>query len=247
MSATVRNLLLAGGVHHPVEASAPSLTDVLLQQGITTDVEEDIEAGCRRLAQGGYALLTVGALRWRMLDAKYDAHRERWGLALSQEARDAICQHLRGGGALLALHTATICFDDWPQWGEMVGARWVWGQSGHAPFGGVDVNFDAAKAGDIAQGLPAFQCEDEVYENMWMAPDVRPLAHARNQTTAGGQPGPWTPVLWTREWEGARVVYDALGHNAKSLDHPVHRQLIARAAAWALGRENPVSAGRDKP
>jgi type 1 glutamine amidotransferase len=43
-------------------------------------------------------------------------------------------------------------------------------------------------------------------------------------------------VLWTRQWEGARVVYDALGHDAQSLDHPVHRQLIERAAAWALGR-----------
>ena len=241
MSAGVRNLLLAGGVHHPVEASAPSLTDALQQQGIHTDVEEDIEAGCLRLAQGGYQLLTVSALRWRMLDAKYEPHRGRWGLAISDVAREAIRQHLRGGGALLAMHTATICFDDWPEWGDIVGARWVWGQSGHAPFGGVDVQFDAAPAGSIGAGLAAFDCEDEVYENMWMAPDVQPLAHARNQTTATGQPGAWTPVLWTRQWQGGRVVYDALGHNARSLDHPVHRQLIARAAAWALGRENPAS------
>ena len=241
MSAGVRNLLLAGGVHHPLEASAPSLTDALQQQGIHTDVEEDIEAGCLRLAQGGYQLLTVSALRWRMLDAKYEPHRGRWGLAISDAAREAIRQHLRGGGALLAMHTATICFDDWPEWGDIVGARWVWGQSGHAPFGGVDVQFDAAPAGSIGAGLAAFACEDEVYENMWMAPDVQPLAHARNQTTATGQPGAWTPVLWTRQWQGGRVVYDALGHNARSLDHPVHRQLIARAAAWALGRENPAS------
>lgn len=247
MTQPIRNLLLAGGVHHPVEASAPSLTDALAPLGIQTDVEEDIAAGCQRLAQGGYQLLTVSALRWQMLDAKYDPHRERWGRAMPEAAREAIRQHLRGGGALLAMHTATICFDDWPQWGEIVGARWVWGQSGHAPFGGIDVNFEAATSGSIADGLPAFQCEDEVYENMWMAPDVRPLAHARNQTTPNGSPGAWTPVLWTREWGGGRVVYDALGHNAKSLDHPVHRQLIARAAAWALGRENPVPAAPHKP
>lgn len=247
MTLPVRNLLLAGGVHHPLEASAPSLTDALAPLGICTETHEDIEAGCRRLAEGGFALLTVSALRWQMLDARYDPHRPRWGLALSETARDAIRRHLRSGGALLAMHTATICFDDWPEWGEIVGARWVWGQSGHAPFGGVEVNFDAATPGSVADGLAAFQCQDEVYENMWMAPDVRPLAHARNQSTPGGQPGAWTPVLWTREWQGGRVVYDALGHNAQSLDHAVHRQLIARAAAWLLGRENPALSSPDSP
>jgi len=247
MSAPTRNLLLAGGIHHPLEASAPSLSDALATLGIRTDVEEDIEAGCQRLAAGGYPLLTVSALRWQMLDARNDPHRKRWGLALSEGAREAIRQHLRGGGALLAMHTATICFDDWPQWGDILGARWVWGQSGHAPFGRVDVNFDAAPAGSIADALPAFECEDEVYEHMWMAPDVRPLAHARNQTTASGSPGGWTPALWTREWEGGRVVYDALGHNAKSLDHPVHRRLITRAAAWALARANPASTAQPSP
>ena len=76
--------------------------------------------------------------------------------------------------------------------------------------------------------------------------DVQPLAHARNRSTPEGGPGPWTPVLWTREWEGARVVFDALGHNARSLDHPVHRALLERAVTWVLGRENPASATANK-
>lgn len=242
-----RNLLLAGGLHHPCEASAPSVTRVLQSQGITTEVYEDIEAGCRQLAQGGYQLLTVSALRWRMQDDRYAPHRGRWALALSESAREAIRQHLRSGGALLALHAAAISFDDWPQWGDIVGGRWVWGQSGHAPFGGVEVRFDAATGGSIASGLPAFQCEDEVYEKLALTPDVQALAHARNLTGNAGQPGDWTPVLWTRQWEGGRVVYDALGHDARSLDHPVHQQLLARAAGWALGRENPWSLASDKP
>jgi type 1 glutamine amidotransferase len=54
-------------------------------------------------------------------------------------------------------------------------------------------------------------------------------------------------VLWARQWEGGRVLYDALGHNTQSLDHPVHRQLIARAAAWLLGRESPSPAASGKP
>ncbi len=231
---TVRNLLLAGGLHHPVEAGAPSIVQALSGQGIETDVEEDIEAGCQRLAQGNYQLLTVSALRWAMPEAKYDAHRARWGLAISQQARSAIAQFLRGGGGLLAMHTAAISFDDWPQWGDIVGSRWIWGQSGHAPYGHIEVRFDAADPHAMGTGLPAFQCQDEVYENMTVAPDVRPLAHARNLTGNAGQPGAWTPVWWTRRWHGARIVYDALGHDAQSLDHPVHRQLLAQSVAWIL-------------
>lgn len=239
MSASRRNLLLAGGMHHPVEASAPSIQQVLQAHGIETDVEEDIEAGCQRLAQGDYRLLTVSALRWPMPEAKYEAHRARWALAISQQARAAIESHLRGGGALLAMHTAAISFDDWPQWAEIVGCRWVWGQSGHAPHGGVEVRFDGSEPGNLGTGLPAFQCQDEVYENMPLAPDVRPLAHARNQSGDNGRPGAWAPIWWTRNWQGARVVYDALGHDAQSLDHPVHRQLLERSVAWLLGRDGP--------
>ena len=236
MSASERNLMIAGGVFHPAQASVPSMTALLQEQGIATDVEEDVEAACRRLAQGGYRLLTVSALRWRMDDPKYEAHRQRWALALSEPARQAIVGHLRAGGALLAMHTACLCFDDWPVWGNILGGRWVWGQSGHAPFDQVEVRFDATVTHRLTDGLTDFICPDEVYERLWLAPDVQPLAHARNLTANAGQPGDWAPVLWTRQWEGARVVYDALGHDAQSLDHPVHRQLIQRAAAWALGR-----------
>lgn len=236
MTARVRNLLIAGGLYHPAQASVPSLTRILQAQGIDTDVEEDVEAACRLLAQGGHALLTVSALRWRMVEDRYDEHRARWGLSLSEQGRSEIRRHLQRGGGLLALHTAAICFDDWPQWGEIVGARWQWGVSGHAPCGAVEVRFDAAAAASIGDALPAFRCQDEVYENMWLAPDVVPLAQARNLTGNAGEPGAWAPVLWTRHWGGARVVYDALGHDAQSLDHPVHQALLGRAAAWALGR-----------
>lgn len=234
MSKNIRNLMLVGGPYHPADANAPSLTRQLAERGVTSDIEQDIEAGCDRLAKGNYPLLTVAALRWRMREPKYDALRTQWALDLSEPAREAIRTHLRSGGALLAMHTASICFDGWPQWGEIVGGRWVWGQSGHDPFGDVEVQFDAAPPGSIAAGLASFECRDEVYERQWLAPGVQPLAHARNRVSASGQPGAWAPVLWTHSWEGGRVVYDALGHDAQSLDHPVHQQLLARAIDWLV-------------
>jgi len=244
----MKNLIIVGDPFHPPETQAPSLTAIMAGIGIESDVEEDAEAGCRKLASGKYSLLTFGAARWRMLNATsgpVDPEAipppsdpdSRWAMSLSESGRDAIRKHLRGGRSLLAMHPATIAFDDWSEWGEIVGARWVWGQSGHPTLGPVEARFIAGSASPLVSDLPPFGCEDEAYGGMWIAPDVKPLAEAR--ATAPGASGPgstWTPTLWTHQWQGGRVVYDALGHASASLDHPVHRRVVTRAALWALGR-----------
>jgi type 1 glutamine amidotransferase len=42
-------------------------------------------------------------------------------------------------------------------------------------------------------------------------------------------------LLWAREYGRSRIVYDALGHDTRSYDSQAHRELIRRAALWALG------------
>ena len=54
----MRNLIIVGDPFHPPETQAPSLTAIMASVGIESDVEEDVEAGCRKLASGKYSLLT---------------------------------------------------------------------------------------------------------------------------------------------------------------------------------------------
>src|SRR6266480_3546561 len=65
----MRNLIILGNPFHPAETQTPSLTAIMASVGIESDVEEDIEAGCRKLASGKYSMLTFSAARWRMLNA----------------------------------------------------------------------------------------------------------------------------------------------------------------------------------
>jgi len=245
------NLIIAGDPFHPPETQAPSLTAILANIGIESDVEEDVEAGCRKLASGKYDMLTFSAARWRMLNETSrpvnpeaipaPSHPDpRWALSLSEVGREAIRKHLRGGGSLLAMHAAAIAFDDWPEWGEMIGARWIWGQSGHPTLGPVEARFvPRSSATPLVADLPPFECEDEAYGGMWIAPDVTSLAEVRAAAPDVAGPGStWTPALWMRQWQGGRVVYDALGHASPSLDHPVHRRVITRAALWARGDDD---------
>ena len=226
-----RNLLLTGGIVHPFESAAPALANVLNRHGVESTVTEDIDAGLVDLARGRFDLLTVYALRWSMQDDKYAAHRSRWGLTLSPAAREAIVMHVYEGGGLLGLHTASICFDDWPEWRSVLGGTWVWGRSGHPPPGPVQVRISEPDH-PLVRGLPDFTLADEVYGNLALEPDVVPLM----QATAIGAHAGWHPVLWERRVGIGRVVYGALGHDATSIAHPVHSRVLARSALWALGR-----------
>ena len=181
-------------------------------------------------ALDGASLFTVNALRWRMHGEKYDAYRDEWAFSLDEVGRAQVTEFVSGGGGLLGLHTASICFDDWPGWGELLGGAWVWGTSHHPPPGAFGVE-PTGERHPISRGLEAFEIEDEVYTDLSVAPGVAPLFVSDPAT--GRQ-----PLVWARTVGRGRVVYDALGHDERSLGHESHRRLLRRAALWALGSDD---------
>ena len=186
---------------------------------------EDLEAGLA--AAGDFDLLTLNMLRWRMTGAMFDADRDRWAGSLSARGRDALFDHLARGRGILALHTAAICFDDWPEWRDLVGAVWDWTRSSHPPPRPSAIEVRTGQH-PIVEEVHDFEVTDEIYSFLDDV-GVEPLMTADR----AGQP---QPLLWAREVNGGRVVYDALGHDQRSLSQPTHEGIIRRAAAWALGR-----------
>ena len=227
-----RNLILTGGLRHPFADASLALREVLAGSSIESDITEDIEGGLGRLDGGGYDLLTIYALRWRMLgDEKYAPHRAEWAFSLSQAGRDALTGYVRGGGRLFGLHTASICFDDWPEWKDVLGGQWIWGQSFHPPRGLVRAT-PAGPAHPITAGGNAFDVNDEVYSNLDLAPDIVPLMTAT--ANVDGKDTDAKPVLWARSFGRGRVVYDALGHDRASIEQPEHRRIIVQGVRWLL-------------
>jgi hypothetical protein len=94
------NLILTGGHTHRFDIAAPALAALLNEQGINSEVTNDIEAGLATLGKTAPDLLTVYALRWSMaIGDKYAPHRARWAFTLSADGRASIESHLaRGGG-----------------------------------------------------------------------------------------------------------------------------------------------------
>ena len=221
------NLILSGGVAHDFAATSARVAELLEPLGVNSVIEEDIETGMMALGQdNGYDLVTFNALRWQMLDARYEALRPAQAYSPSSQTRVAFSTFLRTGGALLALHAATICFDDWPEWGEMLGAKWRWGSSSHPPLGPAHVAVQTG-ADRLVEGIADFETIDEIYGFLEVADDVKPLMHSSH----GGVDH---PLLWKRRYGMGHIVYDALGHNVRAYEPPSQQELIRRSATWLL-------------
>lgn len=226
MTTTRQNLILVGGIFHDFHATAKALATVLAPMGIESRIEADLDAGIASLADNPVDLLTINALRWEMIGEKYDPYRETEAYSPPIKTRMAIEAHLHAGGALLGLHTASICFSDWPEWGSLLGGRWVWGTSWHPQPETVSVVPDKDNA---LADLPSFEVHDELYTDLLLEPGAQVLAHGRCAAMPTSQ-----PIVWSHRVGAGRVIYDALGHDRESLSHPAHAQLLRETVSWAL-------------
>ncbi|MEO1082561.1 MAG: ThuA domain-containing protein [Pseudomonadota bacterium] len=222
-----RNLILSGGIFHDFEATSRALETLLVPLGIRSTIREDVEEALGELAEGGYDMLTVNALRWRMDGEKYAPWREQWALSLSAASRRAIDDFVREGGAMLGLHAASICFGDWPDWRDLLGGAWRWDESYHPPPAPVSVRPTAAGA---ALGLQPFEVTDERYSDLDLREDIETLLVAEDEA------GREQPLVWRQRVGAGRVACDLLGHDPESLAVPAHAEALRGLVAWVLKR-----------
>lgn len=221
------NLILTGGIFHPFEEASAALAETLEEVGVHSTITQDVEQGLKTLER--YDLLTVYALRWRMIQhEKYVPYRDEWQFSLSRDGQEAIRSFVERGGGLLGLHTASICFDDWPEWGSILGGAWDWGRSFHPELGPIEIKVNA-NVHPITTGIDDFTIKDEIYHYLALEPDVKALL------TAEAEDGPQT-LFWARNFGQGRVVYDSLAHDADSVRHASHQRILKRAALWAIKR-----------
>ena len=226
----MKGVILSGGIFHPFAETSAALADLLAAEGIVCTVTEDVAEAIDALAH--VDLFAVNALRWTMTQhEKYAPHRARWAMELTAGQQAAIDGFVQRGRGLLALHTATICFDAWPGWRVLLGGGWQWGASHHPPPEPADVAVLPGHA--ITRGLTDFCLTDEIYHALSPGPDCNVLAQAASRT----QPAGPQPLAWCRSHGAGRVFVDALGHDAASLAVPGHGALLRRAARWLTWQE----------
>ena len=220
------NLILTGGINHDFLDTANAIAEVLAEDNIRSIVTDDLESGFNQLNKMSFDLVTVFTLRWRMLDDdKYIPHRTEWAYEIRQHDRQILTEHIYKGGGLLGLHTASICFDTWPDWPELLGARWVWQQTFHPPPTELYVN--VSDEHEVTRNLNNFFVVDELYHDLGVAPSSFPLLK-----TLSSHDDSLQSIAFANEKFNGKVVYSALGHDRASVTTEGHAKFLQRAANW---------------
>jgi type 1 glutamine amidotransferase len=141
------------------------------------------------------------------------------------------------GKGFVAAHTATTAFQDWPEFGELIGARYD-GHPWNTASGSIvneDPSFPATK-----HLAPVFAFTDEFYQAQEYSRDkIRVLlrldvskmpANAEVHRTDGD-----FPLAWAKSYGKGRVFYSSLGHASATWDNPDVYHMYFEALKWSLG------------
>ena len=195
---------------HPYAESSEQVAEVIRSWGADLEVTGSVHDAVEALADHP-DLFVVNA------GAGPDPHPSDAVLAA------AATRHVDDGGILLVVHLSTGLFPGDDAWEDLIGARWIWDESGHPPRGEFVVEIEDDP---LVAGIADFSIVDESYARLRLRDGSRVLAAHRNDPD-----GMRHPLLWTRSRDRGTVVVDLLGHDALSFESPGHRALLERAIA----------------
>ncbi|HXI44624.1 MAG TPA: ThuA domain-containing protein [Bryobacteraceae bacterium] len=155
-----------------------------------------------------------------------------------QQKADFLSAIHEDGKGFIGIHSATITFTGWPEYGEMIGGYFdehPWGTF-DAPIVVEDSGFPGMKAWPAA-----FMLKDEIYQirnfsrkrvHVLMRLDAdkldltNPRVHRKDRDFA---------VAWAKMYGKGRVYYSTLGHPTENWDRPEMQTMYVEAIKWALG------------
>ena len=176
-------------------------------------------------ASGGPNLNNVDAIFFM-------GHRE---VPLEVSQREELLSFVRDGKGFVAAHIALTAFDSWPEFLDLIGARF----DGH-PITGAGTVINESPEFPATKHFPAsFPFNDEFYQ---------PKAHSRDKIDvllrldlSGVAPNPSLrlngdyPLAWAKTYGKGRVFYGSFAHASATWDLKEVQQMYFEAIRWALG------------
>jgi len=142
------------------------------------------------------------------------------------------------GKGFVGVHSATITFTEWPEYGEMIGGYFdehPWGTF-EAPILVEDPTFPG-----MQQWPRSFVLRDEVYQLKDYSRDkvrvlmrLDPTRLDLKNKNVHRRDGDFA-VTWAKAYGKGRVFYSTLGHVTENWDDPNFQKMYMEAIKWALG------------
>jgi uncharacterized protein len=140
------------------------------------------------------------------------------------------------GKGFIGIHSATITFVSWPDYGKMIGGYF----DGH-PWGTFDAPLVVEDAGFPGMShLPRnFTLKDEIYQiKDFSKENVRVLLSldaSKVDLSKRGIHRKDFPVIWARDYGKGRVLYNGLGHTQEVWDRPEIQKMWLEMVQWSMG------------
>ena len=142
------------------------------------------------------------------------------------------------GKGFVGVHSATITFTSWPEYGEMIG-----GYFDEHPWGTFDapVIVEDPMFPGMQQWPRSFVLRDEIYQIKDYSRDkVRVLMRLDPskldlKNTKVHRADRDFAVTWAKNYGKGRVFYSTLGHVTENWDDPRIQKMYTEAIKWALG------------
>jgi uncharacterized protein len=233
-----RILFQTGGPWHPVDAQA-----ALVQSWLPADWRIETAFGVEAFERLETADLYIAAgLHWPELEKVLPD--EAWTLAQirphgyqrpNARQKEAFRRHVAAGRPVLAFHGGILSYEDWPEYGKLLGFRWHWGYTGHSKYGEYRVKV-STDAHPVVAGVSDYVVHDELYFNVVIPPELPVGVHAKAQFAE------WVEFPMVLTAEGAtgrcpgagRTAYLANGHTMQSMEPPAIRRLWLNTLQWLL-------------
>ena len=152
-----------------------------------------------------------------------------------EAVKQSILEYVRSGKGIVGVHAATAAFQNWPEYGEMIGGYY----GGHI-YQDVAIKLDDAQHSVNAcfEGKP-WRINDEIY--IFREPYSRDKLHVLLSLDLDrmGDPGKRSDkdyaISWVRRYGRGRVFYTSLGHAAETYWNPLFLQHLLAGIQFALG------------
>ncbi|MGJ5640768.1 ThuA domain-containing protein [Formosa sp. S-31] len=153
---------------------------------------------------------------------------------ISEDQKQALLNLFKAGKPMLFLHHALVCYQDWPEYENIVGGRYYHARkdkdssliipSTYIHDQQIPVHI-TNPSHPVTQGLQDFVILDEVYNLYKIQPDVSPLLQTSHLDSK--------PIIaWNHTYKNSPIVYLQLGHNHTAYNDTNYRTLLENAITF---------------
>lgn len=193
--------------HHDSEKFAEVISQAFFKDGInisyTTDLNDLNDAN----------LAKYDGL---MIYANYDT--------ITPSVEKALINYVKSGKGFIPVHCASFCFQNSPEYIDMVGGQFKEHRTDTFPATIVDAKHP------IMKGVAPFSVWDETYVHHKIAKDI----HVLTERVEGDHHEPYT---WVKNYGKGKVFYTAYGHDERSWKNPEFLKMLENGVVWAVNDE----------